>query len=92
MARAYRQRGRVGDVDDGGGRIDQVEHRGHVERALPDRPVHHPQQVERPEQLREQRRHEHDIARGCEPAAPPPHDEAHAACEHQVGDQRLTEV
>ena len=72
MPAADDQRLRVGRVDHLARRIDQVEHRAHVDHALADRAIDHAEQVERAEQLREQRRDEHHVARGEAPLRPSP--------------------
>ncbi len=73
-------------------RVYQPVHRFHVDQALPDRAIDHAEQVQRPEQLRQQRIDQHDIAGGELPAAPPPHGIGHRARHHQVGDQRLADI
>ena len=86
------ERRRIRDIDDLGGGIDQVEHRRHVDQPLADRAIYHAEQVERAEQLHQQRVHEHQIADGELPPAPAPDGIGHCAGHHQVGDQRLADI
>src|SRR3546814_5745641 len=50
---------RIGDL---GWRIDQAEHRLHVDQPLADHAIHHLEPVERAKELREQGVHQHDVA------------------------------
>ena len=79
-------------VDHFGRCIDQIEHCPHVDHALADRAIHHAEQIERAEQLRQQRRDEHHVARREITPPPPIGYERHPAAEHQIGDQRLPDV
>ena len=83
---------RVRHVDHLGRRVDQSEHRLHVDQALPDGAIDHAEQVERAEKLGEQGVHHHHVAGREPPLAPAPDGEAHCACHHQIGDQRLADI
>ena len=79
-------------VDDLGGRVEQVEHRLHVDQALADRAVDPAEHVQRPEQLHQQRIDQHHVAGRELALAPAPDGEDHRAAHHHVGDQRLADV
>jgi hypothetical protein len=55
VPRRHGKRRGVGRIDDARGRVDQIEHRGHIDHPLADRAIDHAEQVERAEELREQR-------------------------------------
>jgi hypothetical protein len=73
-------------------RVDQAEHRLHVDQPLTDGAIDHAEHVQWPEELGEQRVDQHDVASGELPLAPAPDGIAHRARHHQVGDQRLADV
>ena len=92
MRAADGQRRSPGHIGDLGRRVDQAEHRFHVDQALLDLAIDHAEHVQRPEQLRQQRVDQHHIADGEPALMPAPDSIAHRRRHHDVGNQRLADI
>ena len=72
--------------------IDQIEHRRHVGQPLANGAIDHAEHVERAEKLSEQRVYKHNIAGGELTLRPAPDRVTHRARQHEIGDQRLSDI
>ena len=73
---------RPGLIRNFGGRIDQVEHRGHIREALANGAIHHSEHIERPEKLRQQGVDGDNVAGRKLAPRPAPNDIAHGTRHH----------